>query len=138
MTTNRSPTARASIVQALIVAGLFLAATAALKLLTPEHLSRELANRLLGVLLGVVVVVYANAVPKALTPLARLRCDPATEQALRRFTGWSITLGGAAYAVAWMIAPIESADIVATSLLGTALLPVIARLVWAKTRRSRA
>ena len=135
MTTTQSPTARASIVRALIVAGLFLAVMAALKLLTPDHLSRELANRLLGVMLGVVVVFYANAVPKALTPLARLRCDPVTEQALRRFTGWSIALGGAAYALAWMMAPIESADIIATGLLGAAMLLVIARLGWAKARR---
>ena len=31
----------------------------------------------------------ARTLPKSLTPLVQMRCDPAAEQALRRFAGWS-------------------------------------------------
>ena len=44
-----------------------------------------------------VVVVCANAIPKSLTSLARLRGSPAAEQAARRFAGWSLVLGGLGY-----------------------------------------
>lgn len=138
MTTNRSEASRVSISRGLIVAGLLLGVSLALKLLSPDHLSPELARRLLGVLIGAVVVVYANAVPKALTPLIQMRCDPAAEQATRRFSSWSLALGGAAYVVAWLIAPFESANVLAASLLGAALLLGGVRLTWAMAGGSRA
>lgn len=122
-----SPAAR-ELTRGLIVAGLFLGAVAAIRLLSPEHLSHDLGQRLLGVMMGLVVALYANAVPKALSPLILMRCDPAAEQAMRRFTGWSLTLGGAAYAVTWLIAPVPIAKVLSTSLLGVALLLVVARI----------
>ncbi|MBX7186215.1 MAG: rhodanese-like domain-containing protein [Vicinamibacteria bacterium] len=127
MTTNRSQTSRA-IGSSLIIAGLFLQASIALKWLTPDPLSAEMAHRLMGVLMGALVVFYANDVPKSLTPLVRMRCDPAAEQALRRFAGWSLALGGAAFAAASILAPYESADAIAVSALGSSVLLVVARL----------
>lgn len=122
-----SPAARA-LTRALIFAVVFVSAAAAIRLLSPEHLSRDLGQRLIGVMMGLVVAFYANAVPKALSPLLLMRCDPAAEQAMRRFTGWSLTLGGAAYAVTWLIAPVPIAKVLSTSLLGAALLLVVARV----------
>lgn len=122
-----SPAARA-LTRGLIFAGLFLGAAAAIRLLSPEHLSHDLGQRLLGVAMGLVVAFYANAVPKALSPLILMRCDPAAEQAMRRFTGWTLTLVGAAYAVTWLIAPVPIAKVLSTSLLGAAVLLVVARI----------
>ena len=119
----------------LIVAGVLLGVAAGLKLLSPGHLSPEAAHRILGVLLGAVVVVYANAVPKALSPLMQMRCDPVAEQAIRRFTGWSLVLGGAAYSGVWAIAPLAYANLLAASLLGSTVLLVVLRL--ARSGRSR-
>lgn len=130
MTTVRSQASRAAMSRGLIVAGGLLGVSMTLQRLSPEHLSSESARRMMGVLLGAVVVVYANAVPKALTPLLRLHCDPAAEQAMRRFTGWSLVLGGAAYAVAWVMAPLEYANVLSAGLLGAALLLVVVRLAW--------
>jgi Ca2+/Na+ antiporter len=113
----------------LIVAALFLGASVALRWLTPEYLSLELGRRLLGFVMGAVIVAYANAAPKTLTPLIQRRCDPATEQAIRRFTGWTLALGGAAYALTWLIAPLDSAEWLSMGLLGFALLLVIGRVV---------
>lgn len=137
MTKDRSDAARAGIVRGLIVAGGLLGAAVAIRLLTPAHLGAASAHRVMGVLMGAVVVLYANAVPKALTPLVRMRCDPGVEQALRRFTGWSLTLGGVAYVAVWAIAPLAYANLLAASLLGTALLLVVLRVALTLAGRPR-
>jgi dienelactone hydrolase len=134
MTTNHTPASRGPTFRALLVAGLYAGGMLALVLLSPEFLSKELATRAIGVLSGAFIVYYANAVPKALTPLARMR-DPAAEQAARRFIGWTIVLGGVGYALAWVIAPMEHASLVSMTLLGTSLLLVIARVVRCRLRR---
>ena len=125
MTTNRS---RAPITRGLIIAGALLGAALALRVLTPAHVDPETARRILGVLMGVVVIVYANEVPKLLPPLRRLKGDPAADQAMRRFTGWSLVLGGAGYAAAWASAPMAYANPLAGTLLGAALLLGVLRI----------
>ena len=134
MTTNHSRPARSEVARGLVVALVLLGGSGALRLLAPAYLSSDLSRRLMGALLGLMVVVYANAVPKALAPLIRSRCDPAGEQALRRFTGWSFVLGGAAYAIGWIVAPMEVAYLVTASALGAALLLVAVRVSWASRR----
>ena len=131
-----SRTSRSAISRALLIAGLMLTAAVVLRLLAPDQISPELARRLLGVLLGLVVAGYANLVPKALAALTRMRCDPAADQAVRRFTGWSLALGGVAYAVTWAVAPLALAAVIAGGFLGGALLLVILRFTVA-TRASR-
>jgi hypothetical protein len=83
---------------------------------------------------GALVVFYSNYVPKKLTPLAAMRCNPATEQALRRFAGMSMVLGGVAYMLVWMFAPLGSAALVGGAVVATALLLVVIRFVVAATR----
>lgn len=124
---TEGPKTPSLIARSFVGAGLILAASAALSLASPEYLSEAFARRLLGALLGAVVVMYANVVPKALTPLARLRCDPSTEQALRRFSGWALVLGGLGFAAAWLFAPIANARILAILALGSAVLLVAIR-----------
>jgi hypothetical protein len=125
------------IVQSLIIAGVFLAATVLLKHMAPDYLDPELARRLMGALPGIMLVLYANAIPKAVVPIARMHCDPATDQAVRRFVGWTLVLGGVAYLVAWIVVPVEQAATVSCSFLGAAMLAVVARLAWGKTKARR-
>lgn len=132
---SKNSPAASQIGRALIIAAMILGVSALLKLVSPQYISEELSRRLLGVLLGIAVMLYANVVPKALTPLARMRCNAATEQSLRRFTGWSLTLGGLLYAVTWMFAPIGMAATISLVLLGAALLLAILRHAWAVVRR---
>lgn len=118
-----------SLGRSLLAAALMIAASATLAWLAPAHISAELAHRLLGALLGALVVMYANAVPKAFSARARRRCAPAGEQAARRFAGWSLVLGGIGYMLASLLAPIGSASLVACCLLGASLLLAVLRYV---------
>ena len=135
MMSGLSKESRKGIAHALIVAGLSLQATMVLKLLTPDPLSPELAQRTLGVLMGGLIVFYANATPKTLRPLTEMTCDPRAEQAMRRLVGWSVTLGGLAYAATWMFAPLGSARGIALSFLGASVLVVLVRFAGKRFRR---
>jgi hypothetical protein len=77
----------------------------------------ELSQRTSMVVLGLIIVFAGNAVPKMLTPISSLRCDPARAQALRRITGWTWVLSGLAYAIAWMVLPVAQAEPVSMLLL---------------------
>ena len=100
MTTDTPKTWRREIGEGLIAAGLLLQASITVRALTPDYLSAEAATRIPGALTGMLVVLYANALPKTLSPLSRMRCDPGAEQALRRLVGWSLTVGGLGYTAA--------------------------------------
>jgi hypothetical protein len=125
-----------SIGRALAGAAVILAAAAILRRAMPEHIDPATAQRLVGVLLGLIVVVYANAIPKSLTALARLRCPPAGEQAARRFAGWSLVLGGAAYVAAALMAPLDVMHLAGGAVLAVALLAAILRCLRAGTAAS--
>jgi hypothetical protein len=129
---NASHSPPFSMRQALIVAALLIGGSLTLVLLTPDVISRDLARRLLGVMLGAFVVYYANAVPKVLPPL--LRSTAEAEQAMRRFTAWCIALGGVGYVAAWTIAPLEDANLIAVASLGSAVLIVVARAFYGRSR----
>jgi len=117
--------------RALFAAAMILGASAALKWATPDYLSPEWALRLTGALLGFVVVVYANVIPKSLTSLARLRGSPAAEQAARRFAGWSLVLGGLGYILAMLAAPLASMHLVGGAILAAALAVAMLRCLRA-------
>jgi hypothetical protein len=123
--TNASPAQH--LLRALIIGGLFLGAAATLRWLAPEHLSEDMARRISGVLGGAVAFYFANAAPKALTSLAAMRCDPAREQTLRRFAGWTIAIGSLAYAVTWLVAPIDIAAPIAITVLAASLVLAMGR-----------
>ena len=123
--------------RSVVAAALIIGASATLAWLAPSHISTEISHRLLGALLGAVVVFYSNAIPKALVSRARLRCPPAAEQAARRFAGWSLVLGGLGYMLAWLLAPIGMANLIAGVLLGAALLLAVLRCIGLGTNGSR-
>lgn len=110
----------------LLAAALLLGTSAALAWLTPAYLDRDTEHRLLGALLGAMVVVYANAIPKAV--IARTRCAPAVVQAARRFTGWALVIGGIGYMAASLLAPIGISGMLAGLTLGTAVVVAALRL----------
>lgn len=121
--------ARAQIRNGLVVAAVFIAFSA---IITFAVTDQELRLRLFGISMGIMVAYYGNAVSKNLTPLARLRCDPVTEQSLRRFSAWILTLAGLAYVIVYLAFPPDEAVLIATALLAFAVLLVVGRTVWTK------
>ncbi len=113
--------------RSLLLAALMIGISALLSWLAPAHISTELSHRLLGALLGAMVVAYANAIPKALA--ARTRCAPAAQQAARRFAGWILVLGGFGNMLAWLLVPIGAANLTASLILASSLLLAVLRCV---------
>ena len=113
--------------RSLFAAALIIGASAALKWAAPDYLSPAWALRLTGVLLGFVVVFYANVIPKSLTRMARLHCSPAAEQAARRFAGWSLVLGGLGYMLAMLVAPLAIMHLVGGGILAVAVAAALLR-----------
>jgi hypothetical protein len=122
---------RQALRRALSIAALYLLTSLALNVLRQHHaIGDEMAVRLMGMLMGAVVVMSGNAIPKTLVPLARLSCDPAREQALRRLAGWALVLGGLGYTLAYALAPIAIAGKLANSLLAPAGIVVAGIMVY--------
>jgi hypothetical protein len=120
--------------RSLLIAAIYLLTAVVLNELRQRHVvGAETVVRLMGMLMGSVVLVSANAIPKRLVPLARQSCDPAREQTLRRFGGWALVLGGLGYTLAYALAPIAIASTLAIFLLAPAALVVAgitARCAW--------
>ena len=120
--------------RALSVAALYLLTALILdQLRLHQVIGAEAVQRLMGLLMGTVVILSANLIPKRLVPLARLSCDPAREQALRRVCGRVLVLGGLGYTLAFVLAPIQVAPVLAICLLAPAVVVVAgisARCAW--------
>jgi dipeptide/tripeptide permease len=119
-------------------AGLILAAALSLGLAEQLGvLDGGMSERAMGVFIGAVLVVCGNSIPKTLKPLAQEKCEPASEQALRRFAGWTFVLAGLGYAIAWLVVPLEWANLVATLIAAAAVGLVAARVLRAVLPRKR-
>ena len=128
-----------SIPKALIFAALILAFSFSLTLAVRSDLiDGSTQQRAQGVMIGMVLVIFANLVPKTLEPLSATRCGRSKTQAVQRFTGWTLVLAGLGYSIAWLVLPIEHARVPAMSLVASGLLLVLARVAWAFARGSRA
>lgn len=122
------------IYRVLPVAALYLLTSIVLSALRQhEMVSAETSIRLMGMMMGAVVLVTANVIPKRLVPLARLSCAPSREQTLRRFAAWTMVLGGLGFTLAYALAPIAIARTLAMCLLAPAAIVVVgiqARCAW--------
>lgn len=76
----------------------------------------DLARRVVGVLLGVYFIVDGNRTPKMmLVPASYFAAAPT--QRLLRVTGWTWVAIGAAYALVWLMLPIDLADPISAILI---------------------
>ena len=67
------------------------------------HASQEFSTRAIMVIIGLMNAGYANVIPKSGKALS------ARVMAIQRVVGWSMTLGGLAFAAAWAFAPMDYA-----------------------------
>ncbi len=75
-------------------------------------------------LIGAFIAWMGNTIPKRLTPLDRLRCDPARAQAFFRLAGWIWVLAGLAMIGAWLALPLDVAGFVTLTVVPAAMLLV--------------
>jgi hypothetical protein len=116
--------------RALAGATFVIAVALLLRWATPDYLTVEMARRLMGVLVGAIVVAYANVVPKSLAARTRPHCAPGQEQAMKRFVGWSLVLGGFGYIAASLLAPVGSMHVIGGAIVAVALAAALLRCVW--------
>lgn len=94
---------RRTVQSSILLAGLLLLISTLEKLANHAGLTvgADMDQRLLGVILGAVVVALSNAIPKKATS--------AQAYATRRVIGWALVLGGLGFALAWLALPIAIA-----------------------------
>ena len=122
---------------AIVFAGLMLAIPLSMRLGTALGVihDADLSRRTTMVLMGAFIAFTGNAMPKTLTPLSALQCDPARVQAFQRFAGWTWVLTGVGYAIAWLVLPLVLAKPVSLVLLMGGMLVVAVQLL--RLRRTR-
>lgn len=119
------------IVSGIACAAVLAGAALALKYAAARHaISADQATHGYQVLLGLVLAIYGNAIPKN---LPRFRGDDAfagRRQALLLAGGWLFTLAGLAYAGLWLFAPAGIASDVGMALVGAATALVAGYSLW--------
>jgi len=122
-----------SIAGAAIFGGLMMVVAMAGRLATALGASADadLARRASMVVMGGFLVFTGNAMPKMLTPLSAMRCDPARSQAVQRFVGWTWVLTGLAYAVPWLVLPLAQAESVSIVAVVVGMLLTLGRVFTA-------
>jgi hypothetical protein len=128
-----------SIYPAIIGASTMVAFALALKLGLALGLlaSPDLPERGSMLLIGTLVVLMGNQLPKTLRPIAALRCSAAGTQALQRFAGWTFVLSGLAFSLAWLVLPVGAAETVSMLALATGTALVAAEHVRRRRSPSR-
>ena len=113
------------------LAGLMLTMTLTAALAKSAGLLADVSagRRISMALLGAFFVVTGNAMPKRLTPLATMACNPSRVQAFQRFSGWIWVLTGVAYSLAWLLLPMHYAGAAAMLALTGGMLVIVSRLV---------
>ena len=126
--------------QAIVFAASILVLSLAAKLAADLGLlaGADLARRTGMAITGLFVAFMGNALPKTLTPLSRLQCDPGRVQAFQRFAGWTWVLAGVGYAIAWLVLPLDLARPVSMSLLVSAIVVVLIQMIRLRWTRPRA
>jgi hypothetical protein len=126
-----------SIRAAIVFAALMLLVGLGNRLATASSASSspDFPLRAIMAIAGAFLAFTGNAIPKVLTPLTSLRCDPAKAQAARRFVGWTWVLAGVAVCAVWLGLPIVHAQTAMYILLPAAMLVTCAQLIFPRTRR---
>lgn len=111
---------------ALALAAGFLAVSAGLRYLAVAGvIEATTATRAIQVLIGLGLAAYANFLPKQLGRAAGSVEAQARAQTAVRVGGWSMALGGLAYAALWAFAPLEVADVVSIPVVAVATLTTL-------------
>lgn len=103
-----------------------------------DIVSADLSRRTMQVIVGLVLALYANQMPKDIGQWRGSARAAAAAQSALRTGGWSLTLAGLAYAGLWALAPLAVADLASMAVVATAMVITIAYAGWAFTSCGRA
>jgi hypothetical protein len=121
-----SPLANRKQMRAMALAGTLLAVSLVTALLSRMGWSAghapELSERSWGIVMGAIVVVFGNAIPKEAGFARRLTIE--------RTCGWALVLGGMGFAASWIFVPLAYANEIAMLVLMSALLYAMVRIAW--------
>ena len=90
----------------------------------------DTARRTTQVLIGVILAVYGNFMPKDVIRARASARAAARSQSALRLAGWAMTLAGLGHATLWAFAPIAVADVAAAGLVAAATLLTIGYGGW--------
>lgn len=132
MSDNASTRAKKTVRGALILSGMqvvgALALTFANKL---GWIDSETVNRGVMVLIGLMLITIGNSLPKQQDgPPSQTVRDIAVRQAITRFGGWALLLGGSIWVGLWTLAPRKLAELGSVAAVGTAVLAMIVYAIW--------
>ncbi len=124
---------------ALITAGLLLAlAFAANYAEGTGFFEPDTSDRVMGVATGLVLVVFANFMPKNLGPLSESRCATSKGQNMRRFAAWTFVLAGIAHSLVWLTFSIPQAHIWGKVVVAAGMVLVVGAVLVAASRGNHA
>lgn len=101
----------------------------------PPH--ADTGRRLTMILMGAFLAFTGNTIPKTLTPLSALRCDPARAQALQRLLGWTWVLTGLGFSLAWIVLPPAVANPVSDVVLVAGMIVTVSQVFLGHRARPR-
>lgn len=118
------------VMTSLIFAGLMIGASVGMRIGEAHGLVTDAGERTWGVLLGLILAWFANAIPKGNQDEFE-RCGD--DVRLRLFAGRALIIGGFAHSLIWIFAPIGQANLAAMVVVAAALSLV---LIQAFSRRT--
>jgi hypothetical protein len=116
---------------ALAVAGFLLLSAAVLKYAeAQEMIGADAARRSIQVMIGLVLMVYGNFMPKDIAGARTMACAASRAQSALRVGGWSMALAGLGYAGLWAFAPLAFANVASMVVVATAMLGTMGYGAW--------
>ena len=91
--------------------------------------SDEVSERATGILMGLIIILFANAMPKT-APDSCLESERSPDwRGVRLFAAWSLILGALGFIAAWAFAPLEHAPFIAIAPMATGVAAMAARFM---------
>ena len=95
-----------------------------------EIIDAETAKRAIQGIIGLVLAVYGNYMPKAFGGYRGSACAVSRTLSALRVGGWAMTLAGLTHAALWVFAPVAFAHVAAMAVVGTATLLTVGYGGW--------
>jgi len=93
----------------------------------------NIAKRATGVIIGAILIVTGNYLPKNIRSLAAQKCNPARAITAERFSGLMLIIAGFSYGAIWLFAPLGPAQTF-SFLVGAAVLALVTLTCFWATR----